>query len=212
MLISRLAFLLFCLFLFAASLLGQPSADSELNRQTAANSTARRGDALGSLKGMTLAQKLQVLDFMRARGADIDREIQQTFEQLPADEQATTRQLFQTMFADSAAPSRSQVEWLVPDTIDIGKIRQDDVYLDSIFVHNVGNAPYIVSDIKTNCDCTVLKKPSQPLMPGEQNLFRLEFDSRGKLGRFLGVIVIYDNSRPNQRKIIYLRGTIVPRR
>jgi hypothetical protein len=58
----------------------------------------------------------------------------------------------------------------------------------------------------------VLRYPEYPVMPGETALIRVEFDSRGKAGTTVPGIIFYDNSIPNQRKTLYLKGKIQKRK
>jgi hypothetical protein len=48
-------------------------------------------------------------------------------------------------------------------------------------------------------------------MPGESLTMRVEFNSSGKRGRSQPGIIVYDNSSPNLRNILYLDGEVVPR-
>jgi hypothetical protein len=48
-------------------------------------------------------------------------------------------------------------------------------------------------------------------MPGETAAIRVDFDTRGKIGLSTPGVVIYDNTRPNGRQIVYLQADIVPR-
>jgi len=85
------------------------------------------------------------------------------------------------------------------------------VFTDSFLVTNTGAKPYIIKDVKATCDCTVLRRPTYPLMPGETAAIRVEFDPRGKIGKTTPGVVVYDNTRPNGRHIVYLNAEVVPR-
>jgi len=109
------------------------------------------------------------------------------------------------------ALEKTTVDWL-PDTLYFENIDEGYILLDSFQVTNTGEAPYVVREVKTSCDCTVLKYPKEPLLPGETAAIRIEFDTAGKAGLAQPGFVIYDNSRPNSRSIIYLSGYIIPRK
>lgn len=106
---------------------------------------------------------------------------------------------------------RTTVQWL-PDTLFFGDVYEGAILLDSFMVTNTGDQPYLIRDVKTSCDCTVLRFPKHPVMPGEKAVMRLEFDSSGKAGHTQPGIIIYDNSAPNSRNILYLKGNIIPRK
>ena len=106
---------------------------------------------------------------------------------------------------------RTTVQW-EPDTLFFGEIGEGMILLDSFQVTNTGEYPYIIRSVKASCDCTVLRFPKEPLQPGQTAVIRVEFDSAGKAGDALPGIVVYDNSRPNMRHILYLSGYIIPRK
>lgn len=123
------------------------------------------------------------------------------------------------LFADSNAllaqntviQDRTTVNW-EPDTLFFGEINEGHILLDSFRVTNTGDQPYTIRNVKASCDCTVFRFPKEPLPPGQTATIRVEFDSAGKAGDALPGIVVYDNSRPNMRNILYLSGYIIPRK
>jgi hypothetical protein len=105
---------------------------------------------------------------------------------------------------------KTTVQW-EPDTLFFENMNEGDILLDSFKVTNTGEHPYLVRSVKTTCDCTLFRVPKKPLMPGETATIRVEFDSAGKSGVAQPGIIVYDNSSPNLRSIIYLSGYIIPR-
>jgi len=105
----------------------------------------------------------------------------------------------------------TRIEWN-RDTLHFGEIEEGTLLLDSFIVKNIGDAPYLIRDIKTTCDCTLVKYPKKPIPPGKSGTIRLEFESVGKSGATYPGLVVYDNSSPNARSILYLNGYIIPRR
>lgn len=106
---------------------------------------------------------------------------------------------------------KTTVQW-EPDTLFFGELNEGIILLDSFKVTNTGDQPYTIRSVKASCDCTVLRFPKEPLWPGQTATIRVEFDTAGKAGDALPGIVVYDNSRPNARNIIYLSGYIIPRK
>ena len=53
------------------------------------------------------------------------------------------------------------------DVIDYGTIEKGSDGVRVFEFTNTGNAPLIISDVKSTCGCTVPKKPEGPIMPGE---------------------------------------------
>lgn len=113
--------------------------------------------------------------------------------------------------ADPAPAGWTTVTWN-RDTLDFGVIEEGVILLDSFVVTNTGTVPYQIRSVRTSCDCTVLRYPRAPIQPGKTASIRVEFDSRGKAGLAQPGIILYDNSTPNERSILYLNGRIVPRK
>ena len=114
--------------------------------------------------------------------------------------------------ADNALPTNlTTVSWK-PDTLQFGIIEEGTILLDSFVLTNTGLLPYEIRGAKASCDCTVLRYPKTPIKPGQSASIRIEFDSQGKAGLTQPGIIIYDNSSPNLRRILYLNGRVMPRR
>ena len=113
--------------------------------------------------------------------------------------------------ADPLPAERTTVTWN-RDTIDFGIIEEGAILLDSFSVTNTGTVPYQIRSVRSSCDCTVLRYPKKPLQPGKTATIRVEFDSQGKAGIAQPGIILYDNSEPNLRSIVYFNGEIKPRK
>lgn len=186
----------FLVWLFFIGWVGAVSAQPESIRPT--------------LREMTTSQKMQMLDYLRSAGANLDREIQSMYEQLSPEKQIRAVQYLDLLNRGFETIPRTTVSWN-RDTIRYGQVEDGAIVLDSFRVTNTGIYPYIIKDVRTSCDCTILQFPRYPVMPGESATIRIEFDSQGKLGRTTPGIVVYDNSSPNARTIVYLDGAVLPR-
>jgi len=63
------------------------------------------------------------------------------------------------------------------DTIDYGTIEKGSNGVRVFEFTNTGNAPLIISDVKSTCGCTVPKKPDGPIMPGETGQIEVKYDT-----------------------------------
>ena len=193
---TRFFFLLFFSVLF-----------TQMNAQTVAI-----GEMRPYLDTLSVDQKVELLDYMRYLGSSIDREVAQSYLQLDKSKQERALQYIrlQLLKKHGETEERTTARWAA-DTIQMGRIEEGERIVDSFMVTNTGAKPYIIRDIKATCDCTVMQRPTFAVMPGETAAIRIEFDSRGKAGRTTPGVVIYDNTRPNGRHIVYLNGEVVPR-
>jgi hypothetical protein len=171
-------------------------------------------DLSAHLKKISVEQKKVLLDYIRSQGGNLDQEIRQLYDQLQPEQQEKSL-LYLELLAKSAGqgakPPHTEVRWS-NDTLSYQIIEEGMTVIDSFTVQNIGKYPYIIYSNKTSCDCTILRAPEFPVMPGESAVVRVEFNSANKIGKTRAGIVLFDNSAPNRRSILYLDGEILPRR
>jgi hypothetical protein len=63
------------------------------------------------------------------------------------------------------------------DTIDYGIIEKGSNGVRVFEFTNTGNAPLIITDVKSTCGCTIPKKPDGPIMPGETGQIEVKYDT-----------------------------------
>lgn len=195
--ILRILLLTLCASSSSALLLAQPE-------QTAT-------DIRPQVRKLTTEQKLKVLEYMRTLGAQLDKEVQQVYEQISPDNRQKAQQYIQLLQQPANQAGTTTVRWN-RDTSYFEVLEEGRIWIDSFRVTNTGHEPYIIKEVKTSCDCTVLRYPTFPVMPGETATLRIEFDSRGKYGHAMPGIIVYDNSSPNARNLLYLKGEVIPRK
>ncbi|MEQ1744422.1 MAG: DUF1573 domain-containing protein [Saprospiraceae bacterium] len=162
------------------------------------------------LKSLSIDQKSQVLEYLRRFGDGMDDEIQRVYAQSPKNAQAQTALLVDWFRQQKKQPQLAAVR-MDRDTFFFHDVSEGTPVAASFEITNDGTTPYIIAAHKTTCDCTVLKMPQYPIMPGEKAVLRVEFDTSGKLGTATPAVILYDNSTPNQRHILYLKGNISAR-
>lgn len=62
--------------------------------------------------------------------------------------------------------------------IDYGTIEKGSNGLRVFKFKNTGNAPLVVSSVKSSCGCTVPKKPESPILPGESGEIEVKYDTK----------------------------------
>jgi len=63
------------------------------------------------------------------------------------------------------------------DTIDYGTIEKGSDGVRVFEFTNTGDAPLIITDVKSTCGCTIPKKPDGPIMPGETGNIEVKYDT-----------------------------------
>jgi hypothetical protein len=86
------------------------------------------------------------------------------------------------------------------ELINYGKIKKGENGKRIFEFTNVGNAPLIIKEIKTSCDCAVPEKPEKPIMPGEEATITVSYDT-SKTGGFSKEIIIFSNAKESIKKI-----------
>jgi len=86
---------------------------------------------------------------------------------------------------------------------DFGNIKQGDVVKHVFTFTNEGEAPLVISDIRTTCGCTTPEYTKEPVAPGQTGQIEVQFNSRGKAGVQKKAITIQANVEGGS-KIIYI--------
>ena len=113
--------------------------------------------------------------------------------------------LFVCVFFLSIGISAQEFEFK-KEVINYGKIKKGDDGKRIFEFTNIGDAPLIIKDIKTSCDCAVPKKPEKPIMPNEKATITVEYDT-SKTGGISKEIIIFSNAK-NPVKKIKIKGYI----
>lgn len=64
------------------------------------------------------------------------------------------------------------------DIIDYGTIEKGADGVRTFEFTNTGDAPLIITNVKSTCGCTIPKKPKHPIMPGESNVIEVKYDTK----------------------------------
>ena len=84
---------------------------------------------------------------------------------------------------------------------DFGNIKQGTVVEHTFNFENTGNAPIIISDVRTTCGCTATKWTRNPIAVGEKASITAQFNSAGKVGIQNKVITIISNASNDQERV-----------
>ena len=79
------------------------------------------------------------------------------------------------------------------DIIDYGEIAKGSDGLRIFEFTNTGNAPLIVSNVKSSCGCTVPSKPKGPIAPGESSTIEVKYDTK-RIGPIRKTVTVYSNA------------------
>jgi hypothetical protein len=72
---------------------------------------------------------------------------------------------------------------------------------------NTGDAPLIIESAQGSCGCTVPQFPKEPIMPGESNVIRVQYDTQ-RLGQFTKYVTVTTNSKSNTTHRLKIYGDV----
>lgn len=94
------------------------------------------------------------------------------------------------------------------ETLEYGTINQNSDGLRTFNFINTGEAPLVISKVKTSCGCTVPSYSKAPILPGESGEINIKYDTK-RLGAFSKTITVMSNAEGGN-KILKIKGTVVP--
>ena len=94
------------------------------------------------------------------------------------------------------------------ETVNYGEIAKGSDGVRVFEFTNTGNAPLIISEVKSSCGCTVPKKPDGPIAPGESNTIQVKYDTN-RVGPIRKTVTVYSNA-DEPIKALKIKGEILP--
>jgi len=93
------------------------------------------------------------------------------------------------------------------EVIDYGTIEKGSDGVRVFEFTNTGDAPLIISSVRSTCGCTVPKKPEEPIMPGETGQIEVKYDTNRVNPIRKTITVISNADRPTIA--LKIKGTVV---
>ena len=109
----------------------------------------------------------------------------------------------------SFAQSGPKIEFK-EETINYGEVERGKDSGKRVFEFtNTGDAPLIITNVRSTCGCTVPTKPTQPIMPGKSDKIEVQYNmSPGPISK---TITVESNAVNKEGGIVTLRikGTVI---
>ena len=93
------------------------------------------------------------------------------------------------------------------ETVNFGEIAKGSDGVRVFEFTNTGDAPLIISEVKSSCGCTVPKKPDGPIAPGESNTIQVKYDTN-RVGPIRKTITVYSNAA-EPIKALKIKGEVL---
>lgn len=79
--------------------------------------------------------------------------------------------------ATAIVSAQPKIDFPNGTTVDYGKTTKDgDSGIRVVEFKNTGDAPLIITDVKSTCGCTVPTKPKAPIMPGKSDKIEIKYN------------------------------------
>ncbi len=96
-------------------------------------------------------------------------------------------------FAVSAQEKVAKIKFET-ETIDYGTIEKGANGVRVFEFTNIGDAPLVITNVKSTCGCTVPSWPKEPVMPGETGQIEVKYDTK-RLDVFIKTILVTSNAQ-----------------
>ena len=113
--------------------------------------------------------------------------------------------LFTTLWV--SAQEKAEIQFK-EETIDYGKINRGSNGLRVFEFTNTGDAPLVITNVRSSCGCTIPKKPEESILPGQQGKIEVEYDTNRAAGPFRKAITVSSNAS-NPTKILKIKGELI---
>lgn len=89
-------------------------------------------------------------------------------------------------------------------TVDYGVIENGSDGVRVFEFTNTGNSPLVITNVKSSCGCTVPKKPTAPIAPGEKGEIEVKYDTK-RTGFIRKTITVTSNAINTKNGASYLK-------
>jgi hypothetical protein len=95
----------------------------------------------------------------------------------------------------------ADVHWL-QSVYNFGVTPEGKVVTFNFEFENIGDVPYLISNVEASCGCTIAEYPKEPIPPGGKGMIKAKFHSIGKVGDNTEFITVVGNSHPEHVALI----------
>ena len=79
------------------------------------------------------------------------------------------------------------------EVIDYGTIEKGDDGVREFKFTNTGSSPLYITKVRSSCGCTIPKKPSDSIMPGDDDVIQVKYDTN-RVGPIRKTITVNSNA------------------
>lgn len=94
------------------------------------------------------------------------------------------------------------------EVFDFGELPEGPKVETEFSFKNTGTEPLIITNAKGSCGCTVPIWPKEPILPGENGVIKVVYNTARRPGNFTKTITLTSNAS-TPTKVIKIRGKVV---
>jgi len=92
---------------------------------------------------------------------------------------------------------------------NFGKVVDGTLVKYSFSFKNVGEAPLVIAGAQASCGCTIPDWPREPIAPGDSGVIKIEFNSKGRVGKVNKTVTVTANTEPSKTEL-NITGDVMP--
>jgi hypothetical protein len=96
-------------------------------------------------------------------------------------------------------------------TQHLGFVHQGDTLNFQYAFTNTGDQPLIISDTKVECGCTVVDKPTEPILPGKTGVIKVIFHTNTAIDRQDRTVTVISNAK-NSPSVVRFKCVVLKAR
>lgn len=126
-----------------------------------------------------------------------------------SNEDVTTEIINNPVSAENIVPDPSKLPILVFDTLyhDFGEITEGEKAEFEFKFTNKGKVNLLITNVTASCGCTTPYYPKNIIKPGESDVIKIVYDSKGRPGKFNKSITVTANTFPNTTQL-HISGNV----
>lgn len=96
---------------------------------------------------------------------------------------------------------------LQDDTYNFGEVKEGAQVEHEFRFTNTGGSPLIISNVQASCGCTSPEYSKNPILPGEEGMVKVVFNSNGQVGQQHKIVTVSSNAL-SANTLLHLRGEV----